>query len=174
MGTQAADTQRITIKTHLAGKKDRLRKVALHGGIKDPAEGHDGITSVLLGEQIKARTNIADIRKGLPSKSISLLAKRLGTTEENLLPIVGISGRTWQRRLKDNKPFDLVESDRLYRIAKVLVHANDIFQNESIALDWLKSSNRVLGDTPLSLLDTEAGTDMVERVLERIAHGVYS
>jgi uncharacterized protein (DUF2384 family) len=43
-----------------------------------------------------------------------------------------------------------------------------------VAADWLKTPNRALGVRPLDLLDTEAGTDAVDRLLTRIEHGVYS
>jgi putative toxin-antitoxin system antitoxin component (TIGR02293 family) len=67
-----------------------------------------------------------------------------------------------------------IESDRLNRLAKIEARAVEVFEDEEIAANWLKAPNRVLGEKPISLLDTEAGTDMVERVLTRIEYGVYS
>jgi putative toxin-antitoxin system antitoxin component (TIGR02293 family) len=94
--------------------------------------------------------------------------------EGEILKLMQLSVRTYQRRKKDRKPLDPVESDRLYRLAKIQSKAVEVFQDKEVAVDWLKRPNRALGDIPLQLLDTEAGADMVERVLTRIEHGVYS
>ena len=59
--------------------------------------------------------------------------------------------------------------------ARVASHAEDVFESRESALDWLKSPNRALGGAaPLELLDTDAGTVMVDDVLTRIDYGVYS
>ena len=41
--------------------------------------------------------------------------------------------------------------------------AGEVFKDDAVAVDWLRTKNRALGDTPIDLLDTEAGADMVER-----------
>ena len=132
------------------------------------------VTMALYGRETEDYEVIKAIREGLPMSSFGHLVKSLHTTENDLLPIVGISDRTLQRRRKEKKPFDPVESDRLYRLAKVYARAIEVFDDEDVALDWLKSKNRALDEIPLMLLDTEAGTDRVARILTRIEHGVYS
>ena len=166
-----ADTQ-ILEKTRRKGEKVKRHSIR----VKNPEGGtyNSQLTYALYGCANKDSKPINDIRKGLPAKVIGNLAKRLHTTESYLLPIIGISDRTWQRRRKESKPFAPVESDRLYRLAKIYARAREVFEDEEIALNWLKSKNRALDDVPIMLLDTEAGTDMVERVLTRIEHGVYS
>jgi uncharacterized protein (DUF2384 family) len=43
------------------------------------------------------------------------------------------------------------------------------------AVAWLRKPNRALGGTnPLDHIDTKIGEERVERLLIRIAHGVYS
>ena len=43
------------------------------------------------------------------------------------------------------------------------------------ARDWLKKPNRALaGKTPIELLDTDAGTQQVYQLLNKIEYGVYS
>jgi hypothetical protein len=45
----------------------------------------------------------------------------------------------------------------------------------STAVDWLKSPNATFsGQTPLSLLDTEIGAELVMDTLGRIEHGVFA
>jgi putative toxin-antitoxin system antitoxin component (TIGR02293 family) len=167
------DPSRILVKTLQQGKEAQVHRLMVQ--TPEVTKSHAGlVTHALYGRVKKDYKPVEDIRKGLPASSVLHLAKSLHTTENYLLPIIGISDRTLQRRRKEKKPLDPVESDRVYRLAKVYARAHEVFEDEEVALDWLKSRNRALGEVPLMLLDTEAGTDLVERVLTRIEHGVYS
>jgi len=67
-----------------------------------------------------------------------------------------------------------LESDRLYRFARTTALAFLVFGDESKALTWMKSPNKVLeGQTPFTLLETEVGTSQVEDELNRILYGIY-
>jgi putative toxin-antitoxin system antitoxin component (TIGR02293 family) len=56
-----------------------------------------------------------------------------------------------------------------------MAKARETLQNVEKAERWLRSSNRALGGrTPMETLQTESGARLVENVLGRIAHGVYS
>jgi putative toxin-antitoxin system antitoxin component (TIGR02293 family) len=67
------------------------------------------------------------------------------------------------------------ESAKLLRLARVVVRANNVFEDSATALHWLKSPNSALsGATPLSVLDTEIGAKSVMETLGRIEHGVYA
>lgn len=166
------DAPGIVVTTLRKGKRAQNHRVV--PGTPKVDSSHAGlVTRALYGRVKKDCKPVRDIRKGLPASSVLHLARSLRTTESDLLPIIGMSDRTLQRRRKEKRPLDPVESDRLYRLAKIYARANEVFEDEDVALDWLKSTNRALGDVPLMLLDTEAGTDMVERVLTRIEHGVY-
>ena len=67
------------------------------------------------------------------------------------------------------------ESDRLYRLARIVALAKHYLGNEEAAHRWLKRPNRALGGrTPLALIDTELGARAVENVLGRIAYGGVS
>jgi putative toxin-antitoxin system antitoxin component (TIGR02293 family) len=67
------------------------------------------------------------------------------------------------------------ESERLYRLAKVLASAESVLGSKDKARHWLNSPNRALGEVaPLCLLETESGTDEVMNVLGRIEYGIYS
>lgn len=60
------------------------------------------------------------------------------------------------------------------RTAKVLEHAESVFDNEQDAVEWLSTPNPSLsGRAPLSLLDTDAGAREVDDVLTRLEFGVY-
>lgn len=67
------------------------------------------------------------------------------------------------------------ESGRLGRIARVTLTAVKTFGDPTKADRWLRRPNRALQNrTPLSHLDTDDGARLVEAVLGRIAHGLFS
>ncbi|MCG8023517.1 MAG: DUF2384 domain-containing protein [Candidatus Thiodiazotropha endolucinida] len=133
------------------------------------------VSRLLTGRSVKSDRLIVLLRDGLPVGSFERVRKGMGIkNDEILLNIIGMSPRTYARRKESNHTLTSIESDRLYRLAKIESHAETVFGDQATANDWLQSYNRALGFTPLEMLDTEAGTDRVERVLTRIEHGVYS
>jgi putative toxin-antitoxin system antitoxin component (TIGR02293 family) len=93
---------------------------------------------------------------------------------EELYQLV-IPRRTFDRRLEEDQPLTVVESDRLLRAARVVVRAVEALGSADKAATWLRTANRALrGVEPLTLLETDIGARMVERALGRIEHGVYS
>jgi len=115
------------------------------------------------------------VRNGLPTISIERVRRSYGIKDKHIIPrLIGMSERTYARKIAKKEPLDAVKSDRLYRLAKIRARAQEVFGDEAIAIDWLKTENRVLGSSPIEQLDTEIGADHVERILTRIEHGVYS
>ena len=61
------------------------------------------------------------------------------------------------------------------RVRQVLEHALAVFDTDEQDVAWLSLPNRALSaDTPLALLDTNAGARAVDAVLTRLEHGVYA
>ena len=61
------------------------------------------------------------------------------------------------------------ESSKVRRLARVVIRANEVFDDPLAAVDWLKSPNSALrGNAPLSLLDTDIGAESVLDTLGRI------
>jgi putative toxin-antitoxin system antitoxin component (TIGR02293 family) len=88
--------------------------------------------------------------------------------------VVG-SARTLQRKRTAKRPLSADESDRLARLARLLVRSEEALGDEEKAHRWLSQPNRALGgQRPLSLLDSDVGARAVERVLGRIEHGILS
>lgn len=139
------------------------------------------ITAVLGGKKTLKRKVESDVdlmiitREGLPVKTLPALAEELDVERKVLAKVVGISERTLSRRLSNGSKLSVQESDRTMRVARVMAKATDIFGNAGKAAHWLKTPNRVMeGETPLSLLDTDAGVKWVETILGRIDYGIYS
>jgi putative toxin-antitoxin system antitoxin component (TIGR02293 family) len=89
-----------------------------------------------------------------------------------LCNILHLSPRNFLRR-REQKRLAPDESDRLYRLARVLAHANRVFEDPDESADWIHAPNTSLGKLqPLALLDTDIGVQQVDQVLGRIEHGV--
>jgi putative toxin-antitoxin system antitoxin component (TIGR02293 family) len=66
-------------------------------------------------------------------------------------------------------------SDQLYRLARIAAQAETVLESQQAAASWLNKPNRALkGHPPIDLLDTDAGTEQVVELLDRMEYGVYS
>jgi putative toxin-antitoxin system antitoxin component (TIGR02293 family) len=111
------------------------------------------------------------VAKGLPAKAIRDLVADRTVSLADVSRVVG-PRRTLDRRLKDNKRLSPEESDRLARFAATLDLATQIFGGRTAAMDWLTTPKRRFdGEAPLNLLKTDAGTRLVEEVLQQGRHG---
>ncbi len=111
---------------------------------------------------------------GLPAEAATRVVKEGLLTADELYGLV-IPRRTLERRHDAGQPLTVVESDRLLRAVRVVVRAVEALDSAEKAQRWLRTPNRALrGERPISLLETDIGARMVERVLGRIEHGVHS
>lgn len=116
----------------------------------------------------------AAVRKGLPFASAKAVLQHLALPQSAMATLFGIPARTMARRQAE-KILHPDESDRLYRVARVVALAESVFGDATNAREWLTATNRALaGESPLSLLDTEIGVRRVEEIIERINYGIPS
>lgn len=114
------------------------------------------------------------IRKGFPILALDSLGQNINVTSTELAQIIGISARALSGRRRKGL-LSSFESERLLRLAKVFARAESVFDDIEKGLAWLKETNISLGgETPISLLDTEIGAELVTGVLGRIQHGVFA
>jgi putative toxin-antitoxin system antitoxin component (TIGR02293 family) len=122
-----------------------------------------------------ANDSIEVVRRGLSIESFKRVANYYQLSDAQMSKVVGTSVRTIVRLQKEDKPLNAAWSDRLYRLARVAAQAQDVFESADTATSWLKRPNRGLnGYAPIDLLDTDAGTEHVVELLDRIEYGVYS
>jgi putative toxin-antitoxin system antitoxin component (TIGR02293 family) len=96
-----------------------------------------------------------------------------GLTLKELAGALDLSARSLQRRRRGR--LARFESDRLYRMARLLALARETLGNGARAGRWLKRTNRALGGVaPIAAIDTELGARQVENILGRIAYGGMS
>lgn len=128
----------------------------------------------VLGRQHEQADLQGAIRMGLPYAALEALEKLLQLTHRDVLFVLGAAPRTLARR-RQQRHLSPLESDRLYRLARVAQLAAAILGTVAKARIWLGRPNRALGGhTPLSMLDTEIGTRQIEEALARINHGIYA
>ena len=130
--------------------------------------------ATVLKRQVQSMEDVREIvQKGLPYKSIEAIQARFHLDANVIMRIISVPARTMARR-KEEQRLSVQESDRLARVARILAYATEVFGSEQKASSWLTRSNRVLQRTtsPIDLLDTDIGTQVVETLLGRIEHGV--
>ena len=113
------------------------------------------------------------IREGFPHAVLEELMRASGLTLKELAHALDLSTRSLQRRRRGR--LARFESDRLYRMARVLALARESLGDEARANRWLKRANHALGGlAPIAAIDTELGARQVENLLGRIAYGGIS
>jgi putative toxin-antitoxin system antitoxin component (TIGR02293 family) len=122
--------------------------------------------------------NIEELRKlileGFPVSTLNFLADRMAMSFTELAEPLHIPARTLYRRKSSANRLTAVESDSLFRIARIIAHAESVFGNKKSASNWLRSEVPSLGgQRPLDILDTDAGALEVDDLLGRIEHGVF-
>lgn len=138
------------------------------------------VVNELGGEQTVGRALSSDldmreaIREGFRPAVIEALMQSCGLTLKELADSLDLSLRSLQRRRRSGR-LARYESDRLYRLARLMALANEYLGGKERAIRWLKRPNRALGGlAPVAAIDTELGARQVENVLGRIAYGGIS
>ncbi len=131
-------------------------------------------TNALRLAAVQSRDNpVAQIREGYDYASITQLADAFDTTMEATISVLGLPRSTIKRKKTEDQPLSAAISDQIYRANRVFARCMDLFGEKDAANRWLQREHLSLnGATPLSLLDTTAGYEMVLDELERINNGV--
>lgn len=128
----------------------------------------------ILGVRAKNTLSIRNaIRAGLPFAALAAVSASLALPLGAAGLLLGMSAGAVLRR-RAGGHLTPQESDRLYRIARVVAEARDTLGSTAKAREWLQTPNRALGgEKPLDLLDTDLGARQVEEVLLRLDHGIF-
>jgi putative toxin-antitoxin system antitoxin component (TIGR02293 family) len=129
----------------------------------------------VLGQKISNRLDFhALILKGMPVGVITHTKKEYDLSDEAIGRIIGVCGRTVSMRRKEafltpEKRLSLSESDRLYRFARIVSLAENVFQGKEEALHWLCSPQKDFKkQIPFDLLQTYVGACAIEKLLSHI------
>jgi putative toxin-antitoxin system antitoxin component (TIGR02293 family) len=116
-----------------------------------------------------------EVRQGIPVSMFFQLRQALGIPQELLSKAISVPTRTVMRRKANRERLKPDESERLLRLARLLVRATQVLESQERARQWLQAKNRALGGVaPLEFAKTEPGARAVENVLGRLEHGVFS
>ena len=132
-----------------------------------------------LGEKPRNDFDLAQIvRKGLPL-TVQAAFLSHGMTKDEFHLIV-IPHRTFRHRTeRRNRGIEEVltpdESDKAVRAARVLALAEGICADRDKAFSWMrKAKKRFQGETPMEMLQTEAGARLVEQMLIQVDEGMFA
>ena len=116
---------------------------------------------------------IRKIQRGFPVSSFEKLRRKLDVSDNLLSQVINIPKRTLTRRKQQGR-LNVVESEKVLRIARLYDKALEVFEDEEAAEKWLKEPARGLGGViPLEYAKTELGAQEIEKLLIRIEHGVF-
>lgn len=130
----------------------------------------------IFSDHILASTSdlIAISRKGVKAKRLSDVMEFTGLSNRELSAALPISERQLIRYAKEQilKP---EVTERLISITQLYLFGYEVFQDRAQFQKWMHTLNKAAGDVmPLTLLDTNYGIKLVQSLLGRIQHGVFS
>lgn len=112
-------------------------------------------------------------REGLSYKKFVIAEKAFELSKQQLSRLLHISDRTLDRIHKDKKRLTTPQTERVLDLSMLYEHGWECFGTRKNFRDWLDASYIPYGGiTPLSLLDTTHGIEMVHTALGRIEHGI--
>jgi len=129
---------------------------------------------LLKDQELSIPQVIKALEDGLPVSRFTKIRQTLDLPDKDLAKVIRIPKSTLAARKKKGK-LSFEESERLYRVQRLLEKAINVFGAVEPARKWLKEKSFGLGDvSPLELASTEVGAREVENLLGRIEHGVFS
>lgn len=115
------------------------------------------------------------IRHGIDPREVTYLVGHLQVSQVSMEKILHLRHRTLARRQVAGKRLTTDESERVVRLGSVFRLATEVLGSADAARQWFQKARAELdGETPFQHCDTEPGRMDVERVLERIADGVFA
>ena len=115
---------------------------------------------------------LRQIKNGFPAHLFHAMRLTFNLQERSLAVLLNASISTLERRMREHQALDTVASERLDRIASVSHQAEEVFESQDAAAQWMSRPNKALGDSPPILLcETEIGAKQVRRVLHSLEWG---
>lgn len=129
----------------------------------------------LLGVAPQGARLHAALHDGFPAEVFGRLSEMTGLGREALRHTLHFAPSTLQRRLSAGR-FNLDESDRLFRVIKLLDEAQRLFEGDlDAARRWMNHPVKALGGRrPMELMATSAEATEVYNLIGRLEHGVFS
>lgn len=114
-------------------------------------------------------------KKGISFKIFDNLSKKFPFSMQDWADFLHISGKTLSRYQKEEKSFDVLQSEKILQIEMLYQRGEEVFGSADDFLIWLQSENLALGKTkPQDLLGSVFGISLLMDELTRIEHGVLA
>lgn len=128
-----------------------------------------------LGHDVRTQLDLIELgRTGVPKASLVHLAEYMGTSMASLADLLPVTRRTIQRYAPTDH-FNRVISEQILQLAAVATRGAEVFGDKAVFNQWLTQACAALGcRTPISLLNSRFGAEMVLDELTRIEHGVVA
>lgn len=129
-----------------------------------------------LGRSVKHELDIdRAIHEGFNWTALEQFKRKLDLTNQALAFLTATSEKTVERWFQRRDRITPAASDRLYRAAKVVALAEQVFNDAKQAREWLRAPQHGLADrVPFELLATDAGISEVDSLLRRLQFGFYA
>jgi putative toxin-antitoxin system antitoxin component (TIGR02293 family) len=110
----------------------------------------------------------------LKKKHVAHISFKLGLQQKETAELIGVSVRTYQRQ-KSTTPITNAASENVLKLAELFQLGLNAFDNDEKALvSWLNSPIPALSnETPIRMLSSSLGIDLVKEELLRIEYGIY-
>ncbi len=114
------------------------------------------------------------LEKGFTKRNYLNAKQFIGFSHDEMATILSVSTRTLETKGNNDRLNDSA-SERLLKLAEVLVLGTQTFNNLDLFRGWLERPLRPLGGkSPKEIMVNMYGLDTVKNLLGRISHGVYS
>lgn len=138
------------------------------------AEGKKSLAKVVPIHQWSSYQKIEAIRDGISKEELENLKEQSDLDYNILAKILAVTKATLHSK-KGTEKFDTYISERIFLVADLYSLGYEVFGNRQKFNTWMKSEVRALGYvSPLSMIDTLYGVEVVRNLIGRIAYGVYS
>lgn len=129
----------------------------------------------VLRKSIQSRMDLVELsNQGVTKDALTHLAKYFSFSVNQMAQLLPVTERTI-KRYTPGKSFNRNVSEQILQIAEVAAKGSEVFEGRDKFLAWMNHPNTALNSkTPISLLVSKFGTDMVLDELGRIEHGVFS
>lgn len=119
------------------------------------------------------REFISQSRKGIPGKWVKNIVEGTGL-RETFLVILGVSSSNLSRVYR-RQSLPSGQSEEILHAVRVIQQANEVWESEELALQWLRSPVGALNDSrPIDQFDTFQGRQWVSQLLDSIEHGEFT
>lgn len=123
-------------------------------------------------DSLKDSERLKQIKEGFSAELVHAFRVTFALQERSIEILMNASTSTLERRRREHKKLDSVASERLDRIAAVCGLAEEVFESQEGAAQWMSKPNKALGESaPIMLCETEIGAKQVRRVLQALEWG---